>query len=503
MRRATRHHRKSAVLSRSLSTEAPPACKEFNEIPGPKSLPFIGTLYQYLPVFGKYEFDRLHRNGLAKFRQYGPVVREDIVPGVSVVWIFKPEDVKTLYQNEGRHPERRSHLALQKYRLDKPDVYNTGGLLPTNGSDWWRIRKAFQKHLSKVQCVKQYVNSTDTVVGEFVEQRVKRKNHTRDFGPELSRLFLELTYYAAFDKRLQRFKDEEWHCNSECSRLIRAAQDINSAILKTDNGPQLWRRFDTPMYRNIKKGHEHIEKIAIKAINEKLTGIQASTTESCKSSLLNEYLRSDDTDFKDVVGMTVDTLLAGVDTGTYSCCFGLYYLSTNPDAQRKMYAEARALLPDTDTAVTETVLERATYAKAVIKEMFRMNPISVGVGRVLPTDCSFSGYRVPAGTVVVTQNQVSCRLDEYFRRPDAFVPERWLKDSVEYEPVSPYLVLPFGHGPRTCIARRLSEQFLQVILIKIVRNFKMTWTGPKLDCKSLLINKPDGPICIKFKPRTK
>jgi ecdysteroid 25-hydroxylase CYP302A1 len=114
-----------------LSTKVPAACREFNEIPGPKSLPLIGTLYQYLPVFGKYKFDRLHRNGLAKLRQYGPVVREDIVPGVSIVWIFKPEDVEVLYRKEGRYPKRHSHLALQKYRLNKPDIYNTGGLLPT------------------------------------------------------------------------------------------------------------------------------------------------------------------------------------------------------------------------------------------------------------------------------------------------------------------------------------------------------------------------------------
>lgn len=69
-----------------------------------------------------------------------------------------------------------------------------------------------------------------------------------------------MTYYVAFDKRLQQFKDEEWHCDSDSSKLIKAAQDINSAILKTDNGPQLWRYFDTPMYINIKRGHEHIEK---------------------------------------------------------------------------------------------------------------------------------------------------------------------------------------------------------------------------------------------------
>lgn len=115
---------------RWLSTEAQ-VCKKFEEIPGPKSLPLVGTLYQYLPVFGRYKFDRLSHNGLAKFRRYGPIVREEIVPGVNVLWIFKPEDIEILYRNEGKYPERRSHLALQKYRLSKPKVYNTGGLLPT------------------------------------------------------------------------------------------------------------------------------------------------------------------------------------------------------------------------------------------------------------------------------------------------------------------------------------------------------------------------------------
>ncbi|XP_060843094.1 cytochrome P450 302a1, mitochondrial-like isoform X1 [Rhopalosiphum padi] len=497
--RRVNHCNKSTLFQilRFLSTETKNV-KEFNEIPGPLSLPLVGTLYQYLPVFGKYKFDRLHYNGLAKLRQYGPVVREDIVPGVSIVWIFKPEDIETLYRKEGRYPERRSHLALQKYRLSKPEVYNTGGLLPTNGTDWWRLRKAFQKHLSKVQCIKEYVDSTNTVVGEFIDRRIKRKVRTDDFSPELSRLFLELTYYVAFDERLQWFKDEEWDSDSECSKLIKAANDINSAILKTDNGPQLWRKFDTPMYKSIKKGHEHIEKIALKVVSKKLTSIK--TTDS-KTSLLGEYLSSKETDSKDVIGMTVDTLLAGIDTATYSCCFGLYHLSSNPDVQKKMFIEAQALLPDNNTPVNYEILERAVYAKAVVKEMFRMNPISVGVGRILPEECVFSGYRVPAGSVVVTQNQVSCRREEYFRRPDEFVPERWLKDSVDYQSVSPYLVLPFGHGPRTCIARRLSEQFLQVVLIKIVRNFEMTWTGPKLDSKSLLINKPDGPISLIFKTR--
>lgn len=79
-------------------------------------------------------------------------------------------------------------------------------------------------------------------------------------------------------------------------------------------------------------------------------------------------------------------------------------MSSNPDVSEKMFNEARALLPDNQTPVTDGVLERAVYSKAVVKEMFRMNPISVGIGRILPEESVFSGYRVPAG--VNTKNNI-------------------------------------------------------------------------------------------------
>lgn len=58
---------------------------------------------------------------------------------------------------------------------------------------------------------------------------------------------------------------------------------------------------------------------ALKIVSEKLENIKSTKS---NPSLLEEYLRSDETDFKDVVGMTVDTLLAGIDTVIYC---NIYY----------------------------------------------------------------------------------------------------------------------------------------------------------------------------------
>jgi len=83
------------------------------------------------PCAGEYSFERLHHNGQQKLQEFGPIVREEIVPGVPLLWVFTPSDIEKVFRYEGRYPERRSHLALQKYRSDHPDIYNSGGLLPT------------------------------------------------------------------------------------------------------------------------------------------------------------------------------------------------------------------------------------------------------------------------------------------------------------------------------------------------------------------------------------
>lgn len=106
--------------------------KSFNKIPGPKGPLGIGTLVYYSPVCGIYSWDHLHESGLKKYQEYGCIVRERILPGVNVVWIFDPEDIKVVLNDKsGQYPQRRSHLALQKYRNDRPEIYTSAGLLPT------------------------------------------------------------------------------------------------------------------------------------------------------------------------------------------------------------------------------------------------------------------------------------------------------------------------------------------------------------------------------------
>lgn len=67
-----------------------------------------------------------------KYKEYGPIVCERMLPGVSIIWIYDPNDIAQIFNDgPGNYPSRRSHLALEKYRKDRPNVYRTAGLLPT------------------------------------------------------------------------------------------------------------------------------------------------------------------------------------------------------------------------------------------------------------------------------------------------------------------------------------------------------------------------------------
>lgn len=46
---------KSGSCLRKIFTSSVFEAKRFQDIPGPKSLPTIGTLYQYFPILGEYK----------------------------------------------------------------------------------------------------------------------------------------------------------------------------------------------------------------------------------------------------------------------------------------------------------------------------------------------------------------------------------------------------------------------------------------------------------------
>uniref|UniRef100_A0A182SYJ7 Cytochrome P450 n=1 Tax=Anopheles maculatus TaxID=74869 RepID=A0A182SYJ7_9DIPT len=241
-----------------------------------------------------------------------------MVPGQDIVWLYDPDDIATVLDDRtpGMYPSRRSHNALEKYRKDRPNVYRTAGLLPTNGLEWWKIRSELQKGLSSPQNVRNFLPSTDKITKEFIarlksqleaeQQCSGTKNFLiEDAMPLISRLNLELICLLAFDVRLDSFSEEQMLPNSVSSRLMESAETTNSCILPTDQGFQLWRYFETPAYRRLRKAQEFMEKTAVELVSQKLLYFnedqQRLASGEHSKSLMEEYLRNPNLELNDII----------------------------------------------------------------------------------------------------------------------------------------------------------------------------------------------------------
>ncbi|XP_050682280.1 cytochrome P450 302a1, mitochondrial isoform X2 [Leptidea sinapis] len=409
--------------------------------------------------------------------------------------------MEAMFRRCDRYPARRSHVAMLHYRLSKPQVYNTGGLLSTNGPEWWRLRSAFQKHFSGPQNAKLHVNTMDDVVTEFIDW-IKNNNLTvvHNFLPLLNRLNLEAIGAIAFNERFNSFSASEMDVTSRSSKIVDAAFGSNSGIMKLDKGI-MWRFIKTPLYNKLAQSQGYLEKVAADILHRKINFFEDGLSDLNDNSLLSSFKNLPNVDLKDITGMMVDILMASIDTTAYTISFVLYHLCRNPECQENLYEELLMLLPDSKCKITMDTLSKATYLKACVKESLRLNPVAIGVGRVMQSDIILKGYKIPKDTVIVTQNMTASRLPKYVRDPLKFKPERWIRDSEYFENLHPFLSLPFGFGPRSCIAKHLAEQNICITIMRLFRAFDMKWIGGELNIKTLLINKPDKPVALKLSRR--
>lgn len=263
----------------------------------------------------------------------------------------------------------------------------------SNGEEWWKIRSELQKGLASPKNVRNFLPQADEIVKEFVEQLPRRfdaRQEIRETLDEISRLNLELLCLMIFDKRVHCFSDEEHQPDSRTSKLLRAAEDSNNSILPTDQGLQLWRLFETAEYKMLRESQEYIERLAIEWVHEKVVNPTNG------NSLLEQYLKNPKLDVKDLHGMAADSMLAGVDTTAYTLGFALYYISSDQRIQDLMFQEALKILPNESDEITPAIVNsEIPYTRAVMKETFRLNPISIGIGRITNKDMTLGGYHVP------------------------------------------------------------------------------------------------------------
>lgn len=164
----------------------------------------------------------------------------------------------------------------------------------------------------------------------------------------------------------------------------------------------------------------------------------------CKDILtMKDHKALTDMQLSYVVGNTYE---AGADTTTMTLQVFTLAAVLHPEKCRILQDEIDSVT-GRDRLPTFEDTEKMPYLAAFVKEVHRWRPVLPGgVPHAVTADDTFMGYHIPKGATIVPGHWAMSMDEHMYPDPDAFEPERFLKDAD-----LPYS--QFGFGRRKCIGQ--------------------------------------------------
>nr|BED43007.1 cytochrome P450 monooxygenase [Trametes versicolor] len=436
--------------------------------PGPHRLPIIGNVFDMPKRYAGADFNALSD-------KYGDMVYMDIL-GQPMLILGSHHIALDLL-------EKRSALYSDRVRSAMVDLAGFDWLLATMpyGPWWRRHRRAFHQFFNPTAIV-ELRSIQRTQVGHFLNRLI---NTPDDFYEHIRHLFSATIMRVAYGIRISEKNDEYMRIAEEgvaaVSRLLSPGKylveqlPILRFLPKWMPGAQFRRDAadaqvathkmrNIPWSRSLEAMHQGTAVPSMTtAMMERMRTLEGSEAE-------NEELVARNT--------TAAAYAGGADTTLSLIQAFFLVLASFPEVQEKARVELDAVvgphrLPDFDDR------DALPYVCAVIKECMRWHAIApLGVPHRLIRDDEYRGYLIPKGTLVIVNLWAFSRDERQYPDPEAFLPERFLKDGKLNTDITDPSEFAFGYGRRICPGLHFAESSLFLTLSSVLHTLSVT---PQLD----------------------
>ncbi|KAJ3552424.1 hypothetical protein NP233_g12886 [Leucocoprinus birnbaumii] len=179
-------------------------------------------------------------------------------------------------------------------------------------------------------------------------------------------------------------------------------------------------------------------------------------------------------------------ILAAVDATISSIMTFILAMLKYPDIQHKVQQELDSVV-GSDRLPDFSDRENLPYLTAVLKEVFRWNPIApMGIPHSTNQDDFYEGYSIPQGTIVMANTYAILQDEERFPNPKDFNPDRFIENGVLKDDVlDPFVVASFGFGRRICPGSHIGLSVFYLAAASLLSIFDIS---PALDQDGKPIN---------------
>lgn len=185
----------------------------------------------------------------------------------------------------------------------------------------------------------------------------------------------------------------------------------------------------------------------------------------------------------EIVSQAFFFFLGGLDTIMWTLVAFSYELTRHPDIQQRLIDEVDATNESLNGAdVTYDALKKMKYMEMVYNEVLRLHSPAAAIDRLCTKDFTLTdgdlNIKFVKGDVLCIPTYGYHYNPEYFPDPNKFDPERFSDENKVNINSAHYI--PFGVGPRQCIANRLARMELKILIFYLLSNFTFN-VSPKTE----------------------
>ncbi|XP_054157766.1 cytochrome P450 3A19-like [Oppia nitens] len=183
---------------------------------------------------------------------------------------------------------------------------------------------------------------------------------------------------------------------------------------------------------------------------------------------------------EEVVANMFSLFQGAFDGHSLSMTFIIYELAVNPDCQQRVYDEIVTCFQDNNSSTNQTIghqfdwetLSKLDYLNACISEALRLHAAVNRDGRIAKQDYTdeTTGVTIKKDQVIQFSRSAVQRCPDYYRMPDQFIPDRFLKHNKHLLVDSAYL--PFGLGRRMCPGYKFALMAIKLTMAHLLIRYK-------------------------------